>query len=113
MSRDRSVIKLSGKLFGDEHDTVCRTYIVVHEPGMVPEKKIPEQSNDGVSAFLIELEACRPEGTHYTVVQLIWDGDIWVHSGHAWLGEHRICAPRKFAQLKRDVLAALERRKAA
>ena len=90
--------------FNDGKDaTTKRVYIIVHEPGRIPDKKIPPQTNEGVSEFLLGLELCQPKGTRYTVVQLIWDGDIWVSDGHEWLTEHRLATPRKFATLKRKV----------
>lgn len=92
---------------------VVQVYIIVHEPGLVPDKKHPPQNVDGVTEFLLALELCKPKGTTYTVVELTWDGDIWVQSGNEWLSLDRLAAPRKFAKLKRKVAEEQKRLKAA
>lgn len=63
-----------------------RHWIIVHEPGRIPEKKGAFRF-DRVLPFLRELMACRPEATRYTVVSLTWDYDIWVESGHGMVAE--------------------------
>ena len=70
----------------DSDGVVIKRWIIVHEPGLVPEKKRPDaQTPEGVLAFLRELIACRPEGTRYTVAELTWDHDMWVSDGHELL----------------------------
>lgn len=62
---------------------VRRTWIIVNQPGCVPQKKSPpDQSAGGVETFLRELVACRPDGTKFTIVQLSHDFDLWVEDGH-------------------------------
>jgi hypothetical protein len=112
MAEDRSVIKISGAIYGTENSCTRRAYILVHEPGCVPEKKVPRQTHEGVTEFLLALQMCRPKGTHYTVVQVVWDGDIWVDSGSMWLDIEKGMAPRKFAKLKRKVADEQKRLKA-
>ena len=92
----------------DGGGSVLRVYIIVHQPGRIPDKKIPTQTDLGVSEFLIQLEHCMPKGTTYTVVELVWTGDIWVKSGAEWLCEHRAMTPRKFAKLKRETIAKMK-----
>lgn len=104
-----TTIQLSCKPFEGGGGCVKRVYIIVHEPGFIPDKKIPPQTDQGVTAFLLELEICKPPGTTYTVVELVWDGDIWVQSGAEWLSVAKLTAPRKFAKLKREVAASVAR----
>lgn len=68
----------------DEGGAVRRRWIIVQEPGCIPEKKghFPYERLEG---FLRELIACRPAGTQYTIVSLTWDFDIWVESGREYL----------------------------
>jgi len=113
VTRDRRTITLRGALYGDEHSCVSRVYIIVHEPGLIPEKKMPRQTDEGVTEFLVALQMHHSEDTTYTVVQLVWNGDIWVQSGSEWLDMARLAAPRKFAALKRRVAEEQKRLKAA
>jgi len=110
---DDNVIRLSGKPFDGGSGTVKRVYIIVHEPNRIPDKKIPVQSQDGVTEFLLALELCRPKGTTYTVVELVWTGDIWVTSGASWLSEHKLMARRSYYALKRKAKAEHDRLSAA
>lgn len=66
-----------------------RHWIIVHEPGCIPEKKGGFSSGQ-VNGFLRELIDCRPTGTRYTVVSLTWDFDVWVQDGHELLREDEI-----------------------
>lgn len=85
-------------------DAVTKRWIIVHEPGLVPEKKVPHpQSAAGEEDFLIQLALCRPEGTSYTVARLTWDHDLWVSDGGEELSIARSYAPRKFARRVREV----------
>lgn len=61
-----------------------RHWIIVQEPGCIPEKK-GHFLRGQLEPFLRELLACRPAGTHYTFVTLTWDFDIWVESGREFL----------------------------
>jgi hypothetical protein len=61
--------------------TVIKTWIVISVPGLVPEKKMPPQSHDGVLGFLRELIACRPAEADLIVCELTWDHDLWVSCG--------------------------------
>jgi hypothetical protein len=78
-----------------ESSSVLKTWIIVNEPGRVPEKKIPHpQTYDGVDSFLWELIGCRPKGTEYVVAQLTWDNDLWVEDGHERLTITEYSRPR-------------------
>lgn len=68
-----------------------RHWIIVHEPGKIPEKK-GAFGWQQVEDFLRELIACRPEGTTYTVISLTWDFDIWIESGHDYLVASEVIA---------------------
>jgi hypothetical protein len=85
-------------------EQVIKRWIIVHEPGKVPEKKRPHpQTDDGVVDFLITLALCRPPGTSYTLAQLTWDHDLWVSSGDEELSILRLSGPRRFAKRVRAV----------
>lgn len=85
-------------------DCILQRWIIVHEPGKVPEKKHPHpQTCEGAIDFLITLALCRSKGTRYTLVQLTWDQDLWVSEGAEELAICRIAAPRRFARRVRDV----------
>ena len=105
LAKNESIIDLRGHLFEGYGGTVKRVYIIVHEPNKIPKKKIPVQTYDGVTEFLFALRLCRPKGTEYTVVELIWDGDIWVQSGSEWLAIAKATRRRHFFKLKRKVEA--------
>jgi hypothetical protein len=66
-----------------------RHWVIVREPGCVPQKKGPFLF-DQVDGFLQELVDCRPEGTQLTIVSLTWDFDVWVDDGHERLGRHEL-----------------------
>lgn len=61
-----------------------RHWVIVHEPGRIPDKKGPFP-NDMVNAFVRELLDCRPAGTRAIVCSLTWDFDLWVEDGRARL----------------------------
>ena len=83
---------------------VVKRWIIVHEPGRIPEKKNPcPQTDDGVTDFLIALALCRPPGTCYTVAELTWDHDLLVQSGREALAECRLAGPRRFAKRVRGI----------
>lgn len=113
LATNESIIDLRGHLFAGYGGTVKRVYIIVHEPNKIPEKKIPVQTYDGVTEFLLALKLCRPADTDYTVVELIWDGDIWVQSGNEWLAVEKATKRRHFFKLKRKVEADDRRIRAA
>lgn len=78
-------------------DGILRRWIIVHEPGLVPELKMPPtQSAEGVLDFLIALRDCRPQGTTYTVARLTWNNDLWVNSGDEELTIAELSHPRLF-----------------
>lgn len=82
-----------------------RTWIIVHEPGMIPEAKGAFYTHERTQEFLRELIACRPVGTTYTVAQVSTCGSqLWVQSGDEFLWlEH--ASPRKASAV--DPLAGL------
>ena len=88
----------------DDGGCVIKRWIIVHEPGKVPEKKNPHpQTHDGATDFLICLALCRPKGTRYTLAELTWDHDLWVQEGHEELAECRLAGPRRFAKRVRGI----------
>jgi hypothetical protein len=89
MSAAHDLWRYAPKVEGDL--ATRRHWIIVQEPGCVPEKK-GGFTFDQVSPFLRELMACRPEKTQLTVVSLTWDFDIWVESGHDWLRTDEVYA---------------------
>lgn len=82
---------------------VVKQWIIVQEPGRVPEKKAPPRTDDGAVDFLIQLALCRPAGTHYTLAELTWDHDLWVQSGSEALAMCRLAGPRRFAKRVRSI----------
>lgn len=82
MSEAHDLWRYAPKVEGDL--ATRRHWIIVTEPGCVPEKK-GGFTHDQVSSFLRELVECRPAGTDLTVVSLTWDFDLWVESGRMWL----------------------------
>lgn len=85
-------------------EAVIKRWVIVHEPGKVPEKKRPHpQTYDGMVDFLICLALCRPPSTSYTLAQLTWDHDLWVSSGNEELSILRLGAPTRFAKRVRAV----------
>lgn len=84
---------------------IKKIWIIVHEPGHVPEKKGSFSNDDKAEAFLRELIACRPIGTRYTVARLTWDDDLWVDDGGETLSIIESWAPRNAR--KEDPMAGL------
>lgn len=82
---------------------IVKRWIIVHEPGRVPEKKVPPQTCEGTMDFLISLALCRPEGTRYTVAALTWNHDLWVSEGGEDLDICRSARPRIFARRVRAI----------
>lgn len=94
----------SGEATTDDGGTVIKRWIIVHEPGKVPEKKIPHpQTSGGATDFLISLALCRPAGTRYTIAELTWDHDLWLQEGAEALTECRFAGPRRFAKRVRSI----------
>ncbi|MBR0653442.1 hypothetical protein GXW78_27615 [Roseomonas terrae] len=90
----------------DATETVIKRWIIVHEPGMVPEKKRPHpQTSEGAEDFLIQLALCRPPGTRYTLACLTWDHDLWVCSGEEALSMSFLARPRIFAKRVQRIAA--------
>jgi hypothetical protein len=88
----------------DEGGCVVKRWIIVHEPGKVPEMKSPlMQTHDSALDFLIQLALCRPEGTRYTLAELTWNQDLWVSEGGEALDILRLERPRLFARRVREV----------
>lgn len=68
-------------------ETVKKGWIIIHEPGKIPDLKCPpDQSDDGLDAFLVELTKHYPTST-FTVCRLTWNDDLWVESGRCRLEE--------------------------
>lgn len=83
---------------------ILKRWIIVHEPGKVPEKKIPHpQTSEGALDFLISLALCRPNGTRYTLAALTWNHDLWVSEGGEELDICRLARPRIFAKRVRAI----------
>jgi hypothetical protein len=84
----KTTVEINRPFEGHEQRTVVRVWIIVKEPGRIPEKKDPPQTNAGVVQFLKELVERRPKGTEYVVANLTWNGDLWVESGNEVLGQY-------------------------
>jgi hypothetical protein len=66
-----------------------RHWVIVREPGCVPQKKGPFPF-DQLDGFLQELVDCRCADTDLTVVSLTWDFDVWVQDGRERLSIHAL-----------------------
>lgn len=87
-----------------EHDSVIKRWIIVREPGCVPEKKCPpHQSNLGAIAMIADLLDCRPPGTHLTLCELTWDHDLWASDGREELTIFNAIAVRKVKRQMHDL----------
>lgn len=62
-------------------ETVIKRWIIMHEPGMVPQVKGPMPDHDSNIAFLRELMQHNPAAT-FTVCEVVWNHDLWVTGGH-------------------------------
>jgi hypothetical protein len=69
----------------DDTGSIRRRWIIVHEPGLIPEKKGPFATDAEACDFLCQLFDCRPPGTHFTMLELTWDFDLWATSGRETL----------------------------
>lgn len=69
----------------DSHGAVKAYFIIVHEPGKVPDKKRPPvPTHAGALNMLASLLHHRPSA-ELTLAQLTWDEDLWIEDGHAEL----------------------------
>ncbi len=69
-----------------EDGSARRTWIIVHEPGLVPQtKRPPDQSHMGVITFLRELMANRASETRFIIAVLSYGFDLWVQDGREFL----------------------------
>ncbi|WP_451985835.1 hypothetical protein [Azospirillum endophyticum] len=62
-------------------DCVIKRWIIMYEPGMVPQVKGPMPDHDSNIAFLRELMRHNPTAT-FTVCEVVWNHDLWVTDGH-------------------------------
>lgn len=61
---------------------VTRQWVIVREPGCVPETKRPIGTlHSDALTLLRELVACRPENATLTLARLTSDGELWVSCG--------------------------------
>lgn len=68
--------------------TIKKGWIIIHEPGKIPDlKRPPDQSDDGLDAFLGELTKHYPT-SKFTVCRLTWNDDLWVEDGAGRLAEN-------------------------
>ena len=69
-------------------ETVKKGWIIIHEPGKIPDlKRPPDQSDDGLDAFLVEAIKHYPTST-FTVCRLTWNDDLWIEDGAGRLAEN-------------------------
>ncbi len=86
---------------------MARTWIILREPGCVPERKLPPKDRDGLRDFLRELAECRPIGTSITLVHvgMINPDDIDCQCGREWLS----IFDRRWAKRSKRLFAHLKR----
>lgn len=67
-------------------NTVRKSWVIVREPGRIPETKKPMRTDwDGVEKLIRDLIECRPEGTQLTLASLSYGYDLWVEDAREWL----------------------------
>lgn len=74
---------------------IKRRWIIVHQPGMIPDKKGPFRGEDDLKRFLDELVAHSGIEGIFTIVSLTKNDDIWVDLADEWLLAYALAAPRK------------------
>ncbi len=73
------------KALADSHGAVKDYFIVIHEPGRIPDlKKPPHPSREGAERMLAELLHYRPTA-RLTLARLTWNDDLWIDDGHETL----------------------------
>ena len=73
-------------------ETIRKGWIIIHEPGRIPDLKVPHpQSDEGLDAFLGELTKLYPTST-FTVARLTWNDDLWIEDGAGRLAENAAMA---------------------
>lgn len=74
-------------------NTVRKSWVIVQEPGRIPETQKPMQPSwEGLENLIRELIKCRPEGTQLTLASLSYGYDLWVEDAREWLREGEIMA---------------------
>lgn len=67
-------------------ETVVRYWIIIFEPGLVPDKKVPiPQTDAGAIDFLRKLIALHKLETRLTLCRLTWNHDLWVDDGREYV----------------------------
>jgi hypothetical protein len=76
--------------FPEEYASLCirlgmteqikRRYIIVKQPGKIPDKKRPIQSHAGAFDMLRELRGLYPDAL-LLLCEITWDDDLWVSDG--------------------------------
>jgi hypothetical protein len=59
-------------------------WVIVRDPGCVPERKLPMLGEHGLRDFLRELVECRPAETDITIIRVDADG-VDADCGREWL----------------------------
>lgn len=70
-------------------EQILRAFVILKEPGKIPEKKGPFTSYELLNRFIDELETHRPTA-ELTICELTWDLDLWVESGREWQSMRRL-----------------------
>ena len=66
--------------------TVRKSWVIVREPGRIPETKSPMKPTwEGVETLIRELIECRPEGTQLILARLSYGYDLWTEDAREWL----------------------------
>lgn len=85
-------------------ETIKKGWIVIHEPGRIPDlKRPPQQSDDGLDTFLEALTKHYPT-SKFTVCRLTWNDDLWIEDGAGRLAENAAMAsltPEDWAEIDR------------
>lgn len=67
-----------------QHEQVLRAFVIINEPGRIPEKKGPFTSTSLLDRFLADLEGHRSADAIITIAELTWDLDLWLTSLDDW-----------------------------
>lgn len=75
--------------------SVKRAFVILKEPGRVPEKKGAFVTDDHLYKFVREVIACRHPDTQITVCRLTWNDDLWVDCGREMIAIDDSIKPKR------------------
>jgi len=67
--------------YAGDGSVVRRAFVILHEPGMCPEKKGAFLTRTHLDEFVEEVIACRSQDTQITIAELTWNDDLWLVCG--------------------------------